>query len=89
MLFRNVSPLGLLEVPVLGTDVAAGETVEIPTEIAHAFAPQAEVWEPADDEARAVVAALTAADEPTPTTTAPADQAATTERKREKGTVNN
>lgn len=46
MRFKNISPLGDLEVPALGRIVQAKETVEIPEEIAPSFAAQTAVWKP-------------------------------------------
>jgi hypothetical protein len=42
--FKNVSPMGDLEVPVLGRTVKAGDTVEVPAEFADGFAAQTDVW---------------------------------------------
>lgn len=44
--FRNVSPLGDLEVPILGRIVKAGETFEVPADLTESFAAQSDVWEP-------------------------------------------
>ena len=44
--FKNVSPLGDLEVPVLGRVVKAGEVFEVPADLGGSFAEQSDVWEP-------------------------------------------
>lgn len=44
--FRNVSPLGDLEVPVLGRVVKAGEVFDVPADLGESFAAQSDVWEP-------------------------------------------
>lgn len=46
MKFKNVSPLGDLEVPVLGRVVKAGETFEVPADLTESFAAQSDVWQP-------------------------------------------
>jgi hypothetical protein len=46
MKFKNVSPLGDLEVPVLGRVVKAGEVFEVPADLGESFAAQSDVWEP-------------------------------------------
>jgi hypothetical protein len=43
--FKNVSPQGDLEVPVLGRAVKAGETFEVSAELAEGFAAQPDVWQ--------------------------------------------
>ena len=55
MKFKNVSPLGDLEVPVLRAFVAAGETVEVPDELAEGFALQPITWEPVGRAAKELV----------------------------------
>lgn len=42
--FRNVSPLGDLDVPVLGRVVKAGETVDVPADLVAGFEVQPDVW---------------------------------------------
>ncbi|MEB0001603.1 hypothetical protein QN357_01460 [Cryobacterium sp. RTC2.1] len=64
--YRNVSPLGDLDTPIVGRIVEAGEVIELPAERAVFLVGQDETWEPADDEARAL-----ANPEPTPPDTAP------------------
>lgn len=44
--FKNVSPLGDLDVPVLYRIVPAGEVVDVPADLADGFARQPDVWEP-------------------------------------------
>lgn len=44
--FRNVSPLGDLEVPVLGVVVKAGESVDVPADLVDGFVAQPDVWAP-------------------------------------------
>ena len=46
MKFKNVSPLGDLEVPVLGRVVKAGDTFDVPADLVESFAAQSDVWEP-------------------------------------------
>lgn len=46
--FRNISPLGALDVPALGTIIDAGEVFEVSEEIAALLAEQPEHYEPAD-----------------------------------------
>jgi hypothetical protein len=41
---RNVSPLGDLDVPVLGKTVPAGEVVEVPDDLLEAFLEQPANW---------------------------------------------
>ena len=43
---RNISPLGALDVPVLGRVVGAGEEVEVEAEVAALLTAQTETWEP-------------------------------------------
>ena len=52
--FRNVSPLGSLDVPDLGRVVDAGEVFEVPEHLAPMFAAQPSNYEPADDAAAAL-----------------------------------
>jgi hypothetical protein len=45
--FRNVSPLGDLDVPALGLTIPAGDIVDVKDpEISASFADQAGTWEP-------------------------------------------
>lgn len=44
--FKNVSPLGALEVPFLGKTVEAGEVFEVSADIAGYFAGQAATFQP-------------------------------------------
>jgi hypothetical protein len=44
--FKNVSPYGDLELPLLGRLVAAGETFEVDDEQAQALAGQDDNWAP-------------------------------------------
>lgn len=58
--FKNVSPLGDLEVPLLGHQIVeAGEVVDVPTDLVPAFAGQAS-WEPTNKETRELVDAVLA-----------------------------
>jgi hypothetical protein len=62
MKITNVSPYGDLEVPLLRAVLYAGETVDVTEAQARALLPQVGNYEAADDEAKAVVAELQAAD---------------------------
>ena len=42
--FKNVSPFGDLEVPVLGRVISAGEVFEVPADLAAGFAEQSNNW---------------------------------------------
>ena len=44
-LVKNVSPFGDLEVPSLGLTILAGETVDVPDEIAQSMLEQSFHWE--------------------------------------------
>lgn len=44
MLFRNVSPQGDLDVPVLGVSVKFGDSVDVPDELVAGFGEQPDVW---------------------------------------------
>lgn len=44
---RNVSPLGALDVPLIGRVVGAGEAVEVPAEHAERLLEQHDNWKPA------------------------------------------
>lgn len=44
--FKNISPLGDLDVPALFTVVKGGAVVDVPAELADGFARQTDVWEP-------------------------------------------
>lgn len=57
MRFKNVSPLGDLDIPAVGI-IAAGEEFEVPEHLAEAFAGQASNYEPVDVDAKAVVTLL-------------------------------
>ncbi|MGZ0067860.1 hypothetical protein [Microbacterium arborescens] len=50
--FRNVSPLGALEVPALGRVIDAGEEFEVRPEIAELIAGQVENFEPVSPAAK-------------------------------------
>lgn len=43
--FKNISPLGALDVPALGRIVEAGETIDVPADIVESFAGQAGTFE--------------------------------------------
>ena len=51
--FKNVSPLGALDVPALGRVIAAGEEFEIREELVPLFAAQVENFEPVNTAAQA------------------------------------
>lgn len=56
--FRNASPLGALEVPILGHRVVElGEVIEVPDDLLPAFAGQPS-WEPTNKETREAVEAV-------------------------------
>ena len=57
-IIKNVSPLGELDVPLLGRFLAAGEEIEVSTEAAERLLPQAENYAPVDDEAKAILAKI-------------------------------
>lgn len=59
MKLKNVSPYGDLDVPLLRSLVPAGAQVDVSEDQARRLLPQAENWQPADDEAKAVLADLT------------------------------
>lgn len=59
--FRNVSPLGALDVPDLGRVIAAGEVFEVPADLAPMFAAQSTNYEPADEDAETLSAEAAAA----------------------------
>lgn len=86
MIIKNVSPLGELDVPLLGRFIDYGEEFEVSKDQAERLLPQAENYEPVDDEAKAVLAAINgeeeaAADEATDPEPAP-DPKPTTKRTR-------
>lgn len=60
MQIKNVSPYGDLEVPLLRMVFLAGETVAVTEDQARRLLPQVGNYEPADAEARAVLAEITA-----------------------------
>ncbi|KQR91289.1 MAG: hypothetical protein J0I33_00115 [Microbacterium ginsengisoli] len=66
--FKNISPLGALDVPALGKVVAAGEEFEVTEDVAAVLAGQRDNFEPidvaAESAASAVEVALAAAYEP-------------------------
>ncbi len=45
MKVKNVSPLGDLDVPLLGRVVKSGEAVELPADLAEGFTAQPDVWQ--------------------------------------------
>lgn len=57
-IIKNVSPLGDLDVPLLGRFLDAGEEIEVSDDVAERLLPQAENYEPVDDEAKAILAKL-------------------------------
>lgn len=54
MIIKNVSPLGELDVPLLGSILDAGEELEVSEDHARKLLPQAENYQPVDDEATAL-----------------------------------
>lgn len=54
--FKNVSPLGALDVPALGRVIAAGEEFEVREDLAPLFAGQAENYEPVNTSAKTAAA---------------------------------
>ena len=63
MIIKNVSPLGELDVPLLGRFIEHGEEFEVSEDQAERLLPQAENYEPVDDEAKAVLARINGDDE--------------------------
>ena len=67
---RNISPLGALDVPLLGRVVDAGEAVEVTDEQAAQLLPQAANWEPVEETedapGRRAIPAEPDADQPEP-----------------------
>lgn len=63
MKFRNVSPLGDLDIPAVGL-VPAGEEFDLPADLAPFFAGQVENYQPVDGEAEAAQIAALAEYEP-------------------------
>lgn len=57
-IIKNVSPLGELDVPLLGRFLGAGEELEVSDEVAERLLPQAENYAPVDDKAKAIYAKL-------------------------------
>ena len=57
-IIKNVSPLGELDVPLLGRFLAAGEEIEVTNDVAERLLPQAENYQPVDDDAKAVLEKL-------------------------------
>lgn|GEM_PF-1090837 len=58
MKIRNTSPLGDLDVPLLGRVVKAGEVAEVSTTQAERLLPQVDNWQPVDAAAKKVAADL-------------------------------
>lgn len=52
MKFKNVSPLGDLEVPVLRRVVRAGESFEVPADLVDGFKSQPDVWAVVEKESK-------------------------------------
>lgn len=63
-IIKNVSPLGELDVPLLGRFLDYEEEIEVSDDVAERLLPQAENYQPVDDAAKAVLAKLYPADEP-------------------------
>ena len=57
-IIKNVSPLGELDVPLLGRFLDYGEEIEVSDEVAERLLPQAENYAPVDDEAKAIFAKI-------------------------------
>lgn len=55
MRIRNVSPLGALDVPLLGAIVESDAVVDVATDHARVLLEQDRNWQPADDEAAALL----------------------------------
>lgn len=62
---KNISPLGELDVPLLDRILDAGEEFDVSAETAEKLLPQAENYQPVDDEAHAILDRLTGRNEPT------------------------
>ncbi len=61
MQFKNVSPLGALEIPMISHEpIAAGAKFDVPDELGELFAAQPDNYEPIDKAAKDAVAALAA-----------------------------
>ncbi|MCC2030616.1 hypothetical protein [Microbacterium allomyrinae] len=58
--FKNVSPLGALDVPALGRVVEPEEVFEVRDDIAEAIAAQASNYEPVDAKAKKIAAKIAA-----------------------------
>lgn len=54
--FKNVSPLGALDVPALGRVIAAGEEFEVREDLVPLFAGQTENYEPVNTSAKSATA---------------------------------
>lgn len=63
---KNVSPLGELDVPLLGRVLEAGEVIEVDDDIAERLLPQAGNYEPVDATAKAIHAKLFPAEDTDP-----------------------
>lgn len=63
MKIRNICPIGDLDIPLLRRVVAAGEVVEVQADHAAKLLPQRSNYEPADDEAIAVLAEIDRAEQ--------------------------
>jgi hypothetical protein len=46
MQFKNISPAGPLELPLIGRVVDAGETIDLPPHLAAHLEGQPDVWQP-------------------------------------------
>lgn len=79
MKFKNVSPLGALDVPALGAIVDEGEEFDVPERVAPFIAGQAGNFEPVDQEAKDLAEKL-AAPEPEPEPEVPTADAASGEK---------
>lgn len=66
MKIRNICPIGDLDIPLLKRIVAAGEVVEVDADHAARLLPQRSNYEPADDEAIAVLAEIDKAEAAAP-----------------------
>ncbi|REC98331.1 hypothetical protein DEU35_1431 [Microbacterium sp. AG157] len=75
--FKNVSPLGALDVPALGRVITEGEEFDVREDLVPLFAGQVENYEPVNASAKAATAeALAPAEEPEPEEVTDGDDAA-------------
>ena len=60
---KNVSPFGDLEVPALGMSILAGETVDVPDEIAQSLLEQPFHWASGDSKKSTITVSAPVAEE--------------------------